>query len=136
MKIVKRSALFCLGGVGYIFLELLWRGWSHVSMFAAGGLSFLLVGHLEEVRPSLPRFLRPVAGALIITMVELASGLAVNRSYAVWDYRGHPGNFLGQICPLFTLLWIPVAYAAGRIYRTASLRLDRLLSTAGNRRSI
>lgn len=132
MKIAKGSALFCLGGAGYIVLELLWRGWSHVSMFAAGGLSFLLVGHLEEVRPALPKLLRPVAGALIITMVELASGLAVNRGYTVWDYRGHPGNFLGQICPLFTALWVPVAYAAGRIYRAASLRLDRLLSPADN----
>lgn len=128
MRLAKQTALFCLGGIGYIGLELLWRGWSHVSMFAAGGVCFLLVGHLEEVHPALPRPLRPVAGALIITMVELASGLVVNRSYSVWDYRGHPGNFLGQICPLFTLLWIPVSYAAGRIYRALSPRLDRAIS--------
>mgnify|MGYP007039094459 CR=1 FL=1 len=35
----------------------------------------------------------------IITTVELAAGLIFNRDYAVWDYRGIPGNFCGQICP-------------------------------------
>lgn len=23
----------------------------------------------------------------------------------VWDYTGQPGNILGQVCPLFGLLW-------------------------------
>ncbi len=49
--------------------------------------------------------------------VELAAGLIFNRDYAVWDYRGIPGNFCGQICPKFTLLWIPLAWGAGRLYR-------------------
>ena len=50
-----------------------------------------------------------VLGALIITAVELTAGLLFNRNHQVWDYRGQPGNFLGQICPVFCLLWIPVA---------------------------
>ena len=46
-------------------------------------------------------------------MVELGTGLLFNRDYSVWDYRAVPGNFCGQICPRFTLLWIPLAAAAG-----------------------
>lgn len=107
-----------------MLLELLWRGWSHPSMFLAGGVCFLLLGQLEEMEPKLPAFARPVAGAMIITMVELAAGLLVNRDYAVWDYRNRPGNFCGQICPLFSVLWIGVAWAAGKLY----CRLDRLLA--------
>ena len=49
--------------------------------------------------------------------MELAAGLIFNRDYAVWDYRGIPGNFCGQICPKFTLLWIPLAWGAGKLYR-------------------
>ncbi len=101
--------LFYLGGCAYVLLELLCRGRSHGSMFVAGGLSLVLIGHLGQVEPRLPGPLQAVAGAAIITAVELAAGLAVNRNYAVWDYRHQPGNYLGQICPLFSVLWIGAA---------------------------
>ena len=116
MPIWKRSAIFLTGGSAYVGLELLWRGYSHGSMFAAGGLCLLLIGHLGEVKPRLPLPLRILAGAAIITMVELGTGLLVNRDYRVWDYRHQPGNFLGQICPQFCLLWIPVAALAMGLY--------------------
>jgi len=57
-----------------------------------------------------------VAGAGIITMVELAAGLLFNRDYRVWDYRDQPGNWLGQICPVFSLLWIGAAALVLLIY--------------------
>ena len=116
MPIWKRSAIFLTGGSAYVGLELLWRGYSHGSMFAAGGLCLLLIGHLGEVKPRLPLPLRILAGAAIITMVELGTGLLVNQDYRVWDYRHQPGNFLGQICPQFCLLWIPVAALAMGLY--------------------
>ena len=109
MKIWTKAMLFYLGGCGYVLLELLWRGRSHGSMFLAGGMSLVLIGHLNRVEPRLPFSLRAVAGAGIITALELAAGLAVNRDYAVWDYRDQPGNWLGQICPAFSLLWIGAA---------------------------
>ena len=95
-------------------------------MFLAGGFSLVLVGHLEHVEPKLPPAARAVAGAGIITAVELAAGLAVNRDYGVWDYRQQPGNFLGQICPLFTFLWIPVSLLALGLYEVLQQRVDRL----------
>ena len=116
MKIWKRGAIFLAGGTAYVGMELLWRGRSHMSMFAAGGLCLLLIGHLGEVEPKLPVPLRVLTGAGIITMVELGTGLLVNRGYAVWDYRGMPGNFLGQICPQFVLLWLPLSWLAILVY--------------------
>ena len=112
MNLANAVTMFCVGGGAYIGLEFLWRGWSHISMFPAGGLCLLLVGHLNVVRPRLPVFFRILAGAGIITMVELAFGLVVNREYRVWDYRRQWGNFLGQVCPGYCLLWIPVSAAA------------------------
>ena len=112
MGIMGYLTEFFIGGGAYVTLELLWRGWSHVSMFPAGGLCLVLVGHLNEVRPKLALPLRILTGAAVITMVELAFGLAVNRKYRVWDYRGLWGNFCGQICLGYCLLWIPVSAAA------------------------
>ena len=114
MKIRKIVTLFCAGGAAYVGMELLWRGRSHVSMFAAGGLCLLLVGPLGQRK--LPWALRLLAGVGIITAVELGTGLLVNRSFQVWDYRDMPGNFLGQICPQFCLLWLPLAWAAMALY--------------------
>ena len=116
MKYAKFPFLFCAGGLGYMGLELLWRGRSHISMFAAGGLCLLLIGHLGEVKPKLPLPWRVILGTGIITMVELGMGLLVNRSYRVWDYRGLPGNLWGQICPTFCLLWLPLSWLAIVVY--------------------
>ena len=46
MGLWRYSVLWYLGGMAYTGMELLWRGWSHSSMFAAGGTCFLLIGHL------------------------------------------------------------------------------------------
>ena len=54
MKIWKQSVLFYLGGMLYAALELLWRGWTHGSMFALGGLCFVTVGQLGQSRLPLP----------------------------------------------------------------------------------
>lgn len=127
MNFLKKCILFFIGGSAYVGLELMWRGRSHISMFAAGGICFLLIGHLGKVEPKLPLPLRMVTGAGIITMVELAAGLIANRDYGVWDYRGMPGNFLGQICPAFTALWIPVSLFAMGLYAWMDRKLDRVL---------
>ena len=125
MGLLKKTALGCIGGGIYVGLELLWRGRSHISMFAAGGICFLLLGKLSRMKSPA----RLLLGPLVITAVELATGLLVNRDYAVWDYRGNPGNFLGQICPAFTALWLPLSAAAMALYP----RLERLLDRAAGK---
>ena len=106
--------LFLCGGVLYVTIELLWRGWSHYSMFLAGGIGFLLLGRLTK--DHLPPWAEVLIGAGIITMIELAAGLLFNREYTVWDYRGAPLNLWGQICLSFTLLWMSVSGFAMWVY--------------------
>lgn len=125
MKFAKRIALFGIGGSAYVGLELLYRGHSHISMFGAGGLCFLLIGQLKKLR--LPQTARIGCGTGIITAVELMTGLLVNRNYQVWDYRGQPGNFLGQICPMFMALWVPVTVMAMGLYTWVDAGLDRIM---------
>ena len=121
LKFIKKTAFFALGGGVYVGLEMLWRGRSHASMFAAGGLCFLLLGAMRRI--SLPG--RLILGPLSITAVELATGLLVNRDYSVWDYRALPGNFLGQICPAYCFLWIPLSLAGTVLYTCTEDLLDR-----------
>lgn len=101
---MKTFLKFILGGTVYVALECLWRGWSHISMFFAGGVCFLFLGRLRKTKLSLP--VRAVAGGFLVTAVELVTGLLVNRGFDVWDYRHMRLNFLGQVCLPFTLLWM------------------------------
>lgn len=116
MKIWKNCVLFYIGGTVYMLVEFAFRGWSHGSMFLAGGTCFLLLGKLMRLQPRLPLLPRVLLGAVVITAVELAAGLLVNREYRVWDYRNTPFNFYGQICLPFSLLWIPIAFGAMELY--------------------
>ena len=79
MKIWKNALLFYTGGAGYLTLELLYRGRSHGSMFLAGGVCFLLIGHLNRVSPRLPLPARAAVGALIVTMVEWSMEIKERR---------------------------------------------------------
>ena len=123
MQFGKKSLLFMTGGSVYVALEMLYRGRSHTSMFLAGGSCFLLLGKLEKTEPRLPLPLRALMGTVVITSVELLAGLLFNRDYSVWDYRNLPGNFHGQICLPYSLLWLPIGVVAMKVYR----KLDNAL---------
>lgn len=96
----------------YIALELLWRGHSHWTMFILGGICFAALGLINEVLPwDMPLWKQSLIGACIITALEFVTGCVVNLwlGLGVWDYSHMKGNILGQICPQFFLLWLPVS---------------------------
>ena len=107
-------------------LETLWRGWTHGSMFLAGGSSFLLLGMLHRKGQRIPMSFQMLAGAGIITGVELLAGLLANGDYSVWDYRHMPMNYRGQICLPFSLLWMPVSLGAMVLYDVLDCQLSNL----------
>ena len=112
---LKELFLAAAGGLLYIILELVWRGHSHWTMFALGGLCFALIGLINELIPwCMPLWKQALIGAAIITGLEFLTGCIVNLGFGwhVWDYSGMPLNLLGQICILYILLWIPVSLIA------------------------
>ena len=123
MTAIYQFFLFFVGGAGYVGLELLWRGRSHISMFLAGGICFLLLGQLDRARISV--FMKCLLGAAVITTVELLVGLMTNRDHQVWDYRQMPYNFLGQVCLSYSLLWIPVSFLAMLLHRLFVQKIRR-----------
>lgn len=110
----KYLFIFAIGGLLYVLIEHLWRGFSHWTMFALGGVCFVFLGLINEIIPwQMPLWQQMLIGAAGITVLEFLSGCVVNLwlDWHVWDYSGMPGNILGQICPLYTLLWLPVSLA-------------------------
>ena len=113
--IIKYMTLLLTGGGLYVLVELIWRGRSHWTMFLLGGLCFISIGLINEIIPwDMPLWQQIIIGAGIITVLEFLTGCIVNLwlGWDVWDYSGLPGNILGQICPQFFLLWVPIALVA------------------------
>lgn len=111
----KYVTLLLVGGGLYGLLELAWRGRSHWTMFLLGGICFISLGLINEVIPwDMPLWQQIFIGACIVTGLEFLAGCIINiwLGWAVWDYSGLPGNILGQICPQFFILWLPVALIA------------------------
>lgn len=102
--------LFLIGGRLYTWIEILWRGRTHWTMFILGGLCFVIMGllneHHFEWNESLVK--QCVVSAIIITVLEFFTGLLLNSvlKWNVWDYSNMPFNLYGQICLPFFFLWI------------------------------
>ena len=110
----KHLALAITGGLLYILIETIWRGYSHWTMFVLGGMCFLALGLINEVLSwDTPLWKQVLIGACLITGLEFLTGCIVNLwlGWDVWDYSAMPGNILGQICPQYFLLWLPVSLA-------------------------
>ena len=113
----KEIILGFIGGLLYIIIELIWRDYSHWTMFVLGGICFVLLGRINEVIPwNIPLWQQALIGTAIITGLEFITGCIVNLwlGWNVWDYSNVRFNLLGQICLPYAILWFPLS-AAGII---------------------
>lgn len=105
--------LFLVGGTLYTQIEILWRGYTHWTMFIVGGLCFVIMGLLNEhIFPwSLSLINQSLISAVIIIIFEFISGCIINLwlKWNVWDYSNLPFNLYGQVCLYFFFLWIPLS---------------------------
>ena len=111
--IKKYALLFILGAVGYASIEIIWRGRTHWSMMIAGGLCFILFSMVAEALRGRSILLKAVTCAVGVTAIEFIFGVVFNiwLGMDVWDYSHVPFNIMGQICPMFSLLWVGIAIA-------------------------
>ena len=112
---LKLAFLFLIGGTIYIYVEMFWRGHSHISMFILGGVCFVAIGLINEIIPwDMGLLWQALIGAVIITLLEFVTGLIVNvwLGLGVWDYSNLPLNILGQISLPYSFAWIILAAVA------------------------
>lgn len=106
------SVIFGLGAMGYGAIELIWRGRTHWSMLAAGGLSFLTLSKISNVFKKASLFTKAIIGSAFITAIEYIFGLIFNiiLKRNVWDYSEMPLNINGQVCPLYSFFWLLLSF--------------------------
>ena len=106
--IAKYLFLGFVGGIAYMALEVVWRGYSHWTMGILGGICFICLGLINEILSwDTPLLIQMAIGCVIITMLEFITGCIVNLGlgWNVWDYSKYPLNLLGQISVRSSVLW-------------------------------
>ena len=113
-KTLKFATLFAVGGLLYGVIEIVWRGYTHISMFLVGGICFVLIGALDEIEKPISVMAQLPIAALLVTAVEFTSGVIINLvlNLGVWDYSDLPLNVWGQVCLPFSLIWLLLAFPA------------------------
>ena len=112
---LKQLFLFYFGGSTYCTFEVFVRQRSHWSMFLLGGIIFIIIGSINEIWGWKTDLIKQIIiGDIITTIGEFFTGCIVNLwlGWNVWNYSNLPGNVLGQICPQFILLWVPLVILA------------------------
>lgn len=106
-KLRADASAFLVGALGYPFIEILWRGFTHPTMALAGGLAAVALYRINRGLSRGALVLRLLASGAAVTLIELLFGVVFNLGLgmAVWDYSGMPLHLLGQICLPYSLLW-------------------------------
>lgn len=105
----KLAILGFVMGMIYFTAEGFWRGWTNIAMLFVGGICCVLIGLLNEFpkQYSLKIWQQCMLGTIIILSIEFFSGVILNiwLKLNIWDYSKRWGNFKGQICVVYGLLW-------------------------------
>lgn len=120
--------LFACGSAGYGLLELIWRGYTHWSMILTGGVIFTAMAPVRRILQHPTWVESGLTGAMLITITEFMVGRIVNLRYhlQVWDYSKEVGNWKGQICMKYMVLWGLLSIPAMAL----SERIDTLLCSS------
>ncbi|BDF33958.1 hypothetical protein CE91St62_20230 [Lachnospiraceae bacterium] len=107
-KLSEYLFFISLGGCIYYTLEVVFRGFSHWSMFLLGGICLLffeIQGRAVNWEDALWRQL--IRCIVFVTSMEFITGIIVNKwlGLGVWDYTNQPFHLFGQICLPFVVLF-------------------------------
>lgn len=104
----KYLTIFLTGGMIYYFMEIFTRNYSHFSMIICGGLCTVCCGAINQIKRNIGIIWQMLISAIIITVLEFITGYIVNirLNIGVWDYSYLPFNIMGQVCLLYSGLWM------------------------------
>lgn len=107
-KISELGFFWVVGGGIYYGIEMLFRGFSHWSMFCVGGVVLCFcVFQGTEMRWNEPMWIQVLRGTLFTVSLEFITGIIVNKWWGleVWNYSDQPFQLWGQICLPFAILF-------------------------------
>lgn len=109
MKIFsKYLMLLAVGGCIYYTFEIIFRGFSHWTMFFLGGVCLIfctLQGQILKWED--PLWIQIVRCTVFVVSMEFSTGIILNKwcHYGIWDYSNQPFQLFGQICLPFTVIF-------------------------------
>lgn len=119
MKILKNIFKYLIlgitGGNTYVMIELLYRGYSHWSMFIVSAFAFISIGLINEyISWNMELWKQMLIGSVVVTILEFISGYILNikLGWHIWDYSNVPFNIMGQICLPFSIVWFFISLIA------------------------
>ncbi len=107
-KVSKYLFIWTVGGILYYTIEMIFRGFSHWSMFVLGGICMLFfAAQGKACRWQDPFWLQVLRCTIFITACEFLTGMTVNiwLKWQVWDYSDQPLQLFGQICAPFAIIF-------------------------------
>ena len=101
-------SLWGIGGALYYSFEVIFRGYSHISMFILGGfcmMFFAFQGRSSNWKE--PLWKQVLRCSIFVTAGEFITGIIVNKwlHLKVWDYSDQPFQLWGQICLPFAIIF-------------------------------
>lgn len=121
LHILRDITLGCSCGQIYVLIELLWRGYSHLSMFILAAIcGVFFIDHINNYLSFDLNYLLQVGiSTILCTFAEGMTGLYVNiyKGWNVWDYSNLPFTFFwGQCNLLFVVAWALIIGLFGIFY--------------------
>jgi len=107
-KFSKYTFLWSFGGCLYYSFELIFRGFSHWTMFVLGGICLLFIyiqgAALGWTDALVVQILRCI---IFVTSMEFITGIIVNKwmNLEIWNYERMPFQLFGQICLPFAIIF-------------------------------
>lgn len=110
LKVSRKFSLFIICGLIYVLIEIMFRGYSFVSMFVlAGFCAIFFIDTPNNIYSfDLDVRLQILISTVLCTLAEGISGLYLNvyKGLNVWDYSSLPFTFFfGQCNLLFVVAW-------------------------------
>ena len=127
MKMKKLSEYLFMGALGgtlYYMIEIIFRGYSHWSMFLLGGICFIFFaqqGLWTKWRE--PLWKQVLWCTAFVVSAEFITGIIVNKvmGWNVWNYTDQPFHLMGQICFPFVVSFFGTMYIRDYYKRISAL---------------
>ncbi len=126
MDWLKSFTIFCIGAFGYGIIEILFRGYTHITMGVLGGICLLFMSILNYFRTSFRSLIIcALISGIFITIMEGAMGYFLNLllGLEIWDYSTTPLNVSGQICLPFSIAWVVLSMVVMPLERFLSRKI-------------